>query len=247
MVKYAVLGVVQGLTEFLPVSSSGHLVIAQKALGISGEDLVLQLVLHLGTLCAVLVFLRGEIRSLLGDRRLMLLVLLTTLVTGAIGVLGRDFFAGLFSRFDLIAPQLAFTGVVLLLTGLVKAGSREKLGYRDAVIVGLAQALAIVPAISRSAMTIASLLFRKVDRKLCFTFSFLVFIPAVIGASLFEIRDMDAALRAGFPGLALGFAFSLASGMCALWLLRKLIVGRQFHYFGYYCLLLAFLVAFVFK
>lgn len=242
MIKHAFLGVVQGLTEFLPVSSSGHLVIAQRALGIGENGVALELVLHLGTLVAVCIFLRREIRSLFTDRKLAGLVLITTAVTGIIGIAGHKFFADLFSRPELIAQQLIFNGLVLLLTRWFVSGSRERLNAGDAVVTGVTQALAIIPAISRSGMTIAALLFRKVDRKLCFTFSFLVSIPAIIGASLFEFKEIGAVVQADFASLAVGFLFSLFSGMAALWLLRKLLVNNKFHYFGYYCLGLAALL-----
>lgn len=239
MIKYILLGITQGLTEFLPVSSSGHLVIVEKLLGMKFDDVALQLVLHLGTILAVVIFLRREILALLKDRRGIILVLVTTAITGVIGIAGKKFFAGLFERADLLAPQMAFTGIVLLSTGWVKAGDRVKLGFGDAVLVGLAQALAIVPAISRSGMTIAALLFRKVSRQQCFTFAFLISVPAVLGASLIECKDIGCAVGTGPSALAAGFVASLLSGLAALWLLRKIVISDKFHCFGYYCLALA--------
>ena len=239
MIKYAFLGIVQGLTEFFPVSSKGHLVFLQHAMGLRGEEIVLPLVLHAGTLVAVVFFLRKEIRRLFTDGRLALLVLTSTVITGIIGVAGEKFFKGLFLRPAVVAPGMIFTGIVLLSLRKRQAqATRETLGFRDAAAAGLAQALALVPGISRSGMTISALLWRKVDRETCFNYSFLISIPAVLGATLLESRHIKEAIRIDFVNLAVGFAFSLVFGLVALSLLKRVMAKDKFHWFGYYCLTL---------
>lgn len=238
MIKYAFLGIVQGLTEFFPVSSKGHLVFLQHALHMQGEEIVLPVVLHLGTLAAVIVFLRRELKQLFSDRQLLVLVLVPTLITALIGVAGKKFFEGLFLRPGVVAPGMIFTGLVLLFTRSRTASvtSRERIGLRDSVWAGLAQSLAIIPGISRSGMTISSLLLRKADKASAFTFSFLISVPAVLGASLLEFKDIRQAAHVDAFNLLIGFVFSLVSGIAALFLLKRMLARDKFHYFGYYCL-----------
>lgn len=241
MIKYIILGIIQGLTEFLPVSSSGHLVIAQKLLGMSGEEIAISVVLHLGTLFAVVAFFRKDILKLLRDIKLISLILLVTLITGTIGLLGKDFFESLFSSAKAVGFSFAFTGIVLLLTRKFMDAKRDKVGLRDAIILGFAQALAIIPGISRSGITISTLLFRKIDKQTCFKFSFLVSIPIILGATLLEARKVDLALRSDFINLVTGFIVSLFAGLLALWILKLVITRAKFYYFGYYCIALAIL------
>jgi undecaprenyl-diphosphatase len=237
MLKYAFLGMVQGLTEFFPVSSKGHLVFLQHALGMRGDEVVLPVVLHLGTLVAVTIFLRSEVKRLFIDRRLLLAVVLSTVVTGAIGLAGKRFFEGLFLRPAIVAPGMLFTGIVLLVFGRNRPDNkRTTVGFADAFWAGLAQSLALVPGVSRSGMTVSSLLLRKMDALTCFSFSFLISIPAVLGASLLELKGIRAAAHAGFFNLAIGFVFSLVFGLAALALVKRAMIRDKFHYFGYYCL-----------
>jgi undecaprenyl-diphosphatase len=239
MIKYILLGIVQGLTEFLPVSSSGHLVILQKILGMHDQEVAISVVLHLGTLLAVIIFFWKDILSLLKNFKLLILVAIVVAITGVIGVLGKDFFEGLFSSVKLVGLAWIFTGLLLISTKRITQLNRDKLEVKDALILGLTQGLAIVPGISRAGMTISTLFFRKINRSLAFTFSFLVSIPIVLGAAILEAKKLQVIPKSDIMNLGIGFIFSFLVGLLALLLLKLVIDKAKFHYFGYYCLLMA--------
>jgi undecaprenyl-diphosphatase len=239
MIKYIFLGIVQGLTEFLPVSSSGHLVVAQKILGIHSNELAVSVVLHLGTLLAIIIFFRRDILNLLRNPKLLGLAFVVVIITGIIGVLGKDFFERLFSSVKAVGVAWIFTGLILISTKKFIRLDREKLELKDALVLGLTQSLAIVPGISRSGITISTLFSRKIERKLAFTFSFLVSIPVILGAALLEARKIESAFHADVINLMAGFIFSFLTGILALVILKRVINNGKFYYFGYYCLFMA--------
>ena len=245
MLKYSLLGIVQGLTEFFPVSSSGHLVLLQRVFGFSGEEVTLSIVLHLGTLLAVTIFFFPDILKALRTPRLLFYIFVVTLITGIIGILAKDFFERLFSSIKFLPLAWFFTAGLLLATRKFMAGKREAVNFKDAVILGLTQAVAIVPGISRSGMTISTLLFRKLDTKNAFSFSFIVSLPVILGAALLEARKIDFAIKANPINLASGFIFSLLAGLVSLWILKKILIKAKFYYFAYYCLAVA-LITFIF-
>ena len=239
MLNYIILGVIQGLTEFFPVSSSAHLVIMQKILGLSGQELALSVVLHLGTALALILFFFKDILRLLRDLKSLSLILVVSIITGTIAIAGKDFFEGLFSSPKLVAVALIITGSILILTRKFMDAKRNNLGIQDAMILGLTQGIAIVPGISRSGITISTLLFRKIDRQTSFKFSFLASVPVILGAALLEAKKIDFALKIEPINFAVGFTFSLLSGIFSLWVLKKVLHKAKFHYFGYYCILIA--------
>ncbi|MDD4954075.1 MAG: undecaprenyl-diphosphate phosphatase [Candidatus Omnitrophica bacterium] len=236
MLKYITLGIIQGLTEFFPVSSSGHLVIMQRILGVSGEEVALSAFLHLGTVCALLLFFFRDILRIFKEAKTIFLILVVTVITGVIGLAGKNFFESLFSRPRAVAYSLIVTGIILILTRKVKDPKREKVNLKDACLLGLTQAIAIIPGISRSGITISTLLFRKIDREVAFKFSFLASIPAILGANLLEIKKIELSLT---PIWLAGFFASLLSGLLALFLLKRILQQAKFHYFGYYCIIVA--------
>lgn len=239
MVKYIFLGIAQGLTEFLPVSSSGHLVILQKILGIDANQIVISVVLHLGTLLAVVIFFWKDILNLLKNPRLLGLAFIVVVITGVIGVSGKDFFEGLFNSARAVGTAWLCTGLILIFTKKFVQLDRDKLKLKDAFVLGLAQSLAIVPGISRSGITISTLLYRGIERKLAFTFSFLVSIPVILGAAVLEARRIEVLPQGDIKNLAAGFIFSFFTGLLALLFLRLVINKAKFYYFGYYCLFMA--------
>lgn len=245
MIKYLFLGVIQGFTEFLPVSSSGHLVILQKLLAITDHQLAITVVLHLGTVLALLFFFFKDILKLLRNIKDIALILFITVITGIIGILGKDFFEGLFDSVKAVSFSLMVTGVVLLLTRKIRDNKKDKVGLKDALILGLAQGIAIIPGISRSGITISTLLFRKIESQLAFRFSFLAAIPAILGANLLEAKEIKSALNADFSNLAVGFISSFLSGLLALFLLKRILRMAKFYYFGYYCIITA-IISFIF-
>jgi len=242
-IKYAFLGAIQGLTEFLPVSSSAHLVIFQDILGVRQNQLLLDIILHLGTLLALIVFLFKDIRSLLKGK-IPLYILSATLLTALIVILGQDFFEGMFASAKKIILPLALTGIILLATKRFNKGSRKigKLRISDALWVGIVQGFSVIPGLSRSGITISTLLFRNVDGESAFKFSLLVSIPAILGAAIFKIGDFPNVSCIEYKYMIVGFFISFLSGLLALRVLLAVMRKARLHLFGYYCLALALIL-----
>jgi len=238
MVKYIFLGVVQGLTEFFPVSSSGHLVILDNIFGLGANALVLTVVLHLGTSLALIVFFFKDILQMLRSIKFITLIAITTVITGIIGLTFKDFFESLFNSPKLVACAMLVTAVILFLTRKFMMAKKDRVSVKDAAILGFTQAIAIIPGISRSGITISTLLFRKVDRDSAFRFSFLVSIPVVLGAALLEAKDIKFSMQSGCIA---GFIASFLAGLLALYILKSILHRAKFYYFGYYCVLVALL------
>ena len=239
MFKYIILGVVQGLTEFFPVSSSAHLVIVQKLLGIFEQRVFISVILHLGTTLALIVFFFKDIVAALHNRRALIFIAIAVFVTAAIGIPGKKFFESLFASSFVAALGLIFSGVILILTRRFTQAKRNNFNYKDAFVLGLAQGLAIVPGISRSGVTISTLLFRRLDKETSFRLSFIASIPVVLGAVLLKIKDINNFSNLNLQGLLAGFIFSFAFGIIALKILKAFLEQAKLHYFGYYCILLA--------
>lgn len=254
MLDLIVLGLVQGLTEFLPVSSTAHLLFVEHYLGIRRPGLVLEAVLHLGTAAAAIVLFWPDIVRLLraipllvrpshvrttqtGDRRMLLAVLWASAVTGVLGLAFAGPLERMFESVRGTAMQLMITGVILMVGR--QRGNRvaDSARTQDGLAIGVAQALAIIPGISRSATTIVaglSLGFRRVDAA---RLSFLVAIPAILGAAAFALKDAGSAVSFGFSPLALvvGALVAAVSGAGAIvWLLDVVRRGRL-AWFAAYC------------
>ncbi len=236
---FALLGIVQGLTEFFPVSSSGHLVVLQKLFGISVGGVTLSVALHLGTTLATIIFFFKDIIKVLHNIRLLKLIIIVTVITGIIGFTGNNFFTRLFELPRWMALFLSVTGIILLFTQKFKDNKRNDLNTKDALILGLAQGLAIIPGISRSGITVAALLWRKIDRETSFRFSFIASIPAVLGATILKAGDFTFAGTGELLSLATGSLFSFAVGLFSLWMFGLAMRKARLHYFGYYCILVA--------
>ena len=251
------LGVLQGLTEFLPVSSSGHLVIGQNLLGWKEPEILLDLALHMGTFAAVLWvfredvrrFVRGGLRfvlkggflgrrALVAEERLFFLVFVASIPTGLMGVFFRHWFEAAFGSLTAVAANLLVTGTFLWLTRYARPGrppqAERTASWTRAALVGVAQGVAIAPGISRSGATISAALFLGFDRDFAARFSFLLFIPAVGGAMLLELRHA-AAPAIGVAPTLLGVAASALTGWAALTVLLKVVRRGNFHVFAPYC------------
>ncbi len=229
------------MTEFLPVSSSAHLVILQKIFGISGQELAIPVTLHLGTTLALILFFFNDILEVLINKKMIFYIIIVTLITGIVGISGRVFFRPLFASVSLSALALMVTGIILLFTRLSVHTRRAVLNTKDAFALGITQALAIIPGISRSGITISGLLFRGIEKRLAFKFSFLASIPAVLGAFILEAKEASIILKGNFLNLFIGFIFSFFCGLFSLWVLRKILLKAKLHYFGYYCIIVAIL------
>jgi len=240
------LGLIQGLTEFFPVSSSGHLVLGQAVLGVRVEGILMEVLLHVGTALVVLFYYREKAFDLLRFRfdpernRYRIAIILGLVPTGFVGVFLKDRIADLFERPGPALIALAATGAFLLLTRLAPKGEKE-LTYRIAFLIGLAQAVAILPGISRSGATIAAALFLGMRRREAAEFSFLLSVPAILGAALLTAKDMGEEAAAGgvlLPALA-GAAVAILSGYLALRFLVGVVEAGKIDRFGWYCLALA--------
>ena len=259
-----ILGVIQGLTEFLPVSSSGHLEIAKYLLGDSsvGESsMVMTVVLHFATALSIVVvfriegldLLKGLLRFPQGNWRaneefqFSSKIFLSMVPAVIVGVLLEDQIEMLFgNQLHLVGLMLVVTGVLLMLADRVKK-SQKSVGFRDAVVIGIAQAIAILPGISRSGATISTSVLLSVDREKAARFSFLMVVPLIFGKIL---KDLVDAVRLGELIDSGGFEWSLIVGfMCAFltglvacrWMI-KLVKSSKLSYFSYYCFALAVLV-----
>jgi len=245
------LGVVQGLTEFLPVSSSGHLVIAQHFMSdFEQPGLLFDVVLHLGTLGAVLLYLRREVLLLLSGlkpgslgtagRRLIGLLVVGTIPAVIAAILFKDAIEASFEELSVVGVSLAATGVWLLATSRASNGTRtlDGLDTRDALFVGLCQSAALVPGISRSGSTIGAGLVRGVAHGTAARFSFLLSIPAIVGAAVFNLDDAVVVLGSAdvWFGYVAGFSTAFAIGYIAIGIVIKFLESQRFHLFGYYCL-----------
>lgn len=239
MIEYIILGIVQGLTEFLPVSSSGHLVILERVFGISTGQVTTSVILHLGTLLALCIFFFKDILGLFRHPRALWLIFIVTFITGIIGVSGKGFFEELFSLPKFVALSWIVTGIILILTSKFMQAKRHRVTLKDAFILGAAQGIAIIPGISRAGVTISTLLFRGVDRETSFHFSFLASIPAILGAAIVESRDINFVFQGEPKYFIAGFLFSLLAGLASLRILHTVIRKAKLHYFGYYCFLIA--------
>ncbi|MBU4304933.1 MAG: undecaprenyl-diphosphate phosphatase [Candidatus Omnitrophica bacterium] len=259
-VRFLFLAFVQGITEFLPVSSSGHLAIFQTMLGFKEPPLVFDIILHLATTLAVLIFLRKELALVCseslqafhglrkGERlgviwrkfpyyRMGVLVIVAFLPAATIGVLLHSLIEKMFASLMVVGISLLFTGTVLFMTKNVSSKKNiETMTSFDAVIVGIAQACAIVPGISRSGMTIAGGMFRKLDKNFAARFSFMLSIPTILAAAVYHLKNGIGDIFEGKKMiLMLSFLIAFVTGYAALAFLSRLISRAKFHYFSYYC------------
>lgn len=247
------LGILQGATEFLPVSSSGHLFIAQRLLGIREPELAFDLLLHLGTLVAVVIFLRTEIfeilsslfrkeRGLAGERwgrREILLLVVTTIPTGVIGLVFHDTVETGLSVWGVGVRYLLLTALLLMSNLRIRhKWDPERIEVWEAVAIGIIQGLAVFPGLSRSGSTITLALLLGIAPARSVKYSFLVSLPAILGASVVTLEKGVSVLPGILPS-ASGFLFSLLTGYLALLLVERLVKRGRFIRFAPYTLCLA--------
>ena len=261
-----IIGIVQGLTEFLPVSSSAHLVFAQKLLGVE-SSLAFDVFLHLGTLIAVLWFFRWDIIKMIkswwfsiGDilqgrfkegfkedpyKRLAWYVILATIPVGIVGVLFEDSIDSLFAGALYVPAFFLFvTGTILYLSQRMTSGNvnLNNISAKESLFMGLGQACAILPGLSRSGTTIAAGLTIGLEKEFAAKFSFILSIPAIFGAFIFQIKDMGSAMGANFLPIIIGFVASIIAGYLAIKWMLNLIQNRNLDIFSYYCWAISIIV-----
>jgi len=252
IIKAIFLGIVQGLTEFLPVSSSGHLVIFQHLFNINEPGVLFEITVHIGTLLAVIIYFRKDVYHLIASifqwgrgrredvrsyQRLLFYIIIATAVTGILGIAFQDFFESFFDSLLLVGFMLLITGLILFISDRVKNTSREDLTLWRSLVIGFAQSVAIIPGISRSGATISTAIFTKLTRDTAARFSFLISIPAILGAALLNIKGFSQVMKIDGIGISYligGLAAAIVSYFAIIFLIR-LIREAKLSYFSIYC------------
>ncbi len=270
-----IMGVVQGIAEFLPISSDGHLALMSNILHMKADTgLLFNVMLHFGTLVAVCIAFWKDILELIcegfhmiGDlsanawcyinqsgkqketgyrqvistpyRRFVLMVIVSTIPTGLIGVLCKDFIEGISNNILITGVCLIITGLCLTLADRTETGKKNEsdVSYTDAGILGVAQGFAIMPGLSRSGTTITAALLLGLDRNFAVKYSFIMSIPAILGAVVLEVKDfsMDMVTQNQLMNYMVGTVIAAAVGFFAIKTMLVLVRGKKFKYFAYYC------------
>ncbi len=258
IVESVLLGLLQGMTEFLPISSSGHLVLVETLLNYkASEYLFFDIVLHVATLLTVCIFFRKRLLRLLKalfsygkvgnpvdfrfERRFILAIFFSTFVTGILAFAFKDWLEAMRDHLPLVGIAFFLMGILLFVTRWHKTASNEIYNlpinlWLFALIMGLAQFVAICPGISRSGTTVAVALLLGVSRQYAIEYSFLMSIPAILGAALYELNHAE--WKIAFAPACAGFIVSLLSGIFYLWLLVWLVRKGKMYQFSWYLFLL---------
>ncbi len=255
-----ILGLIQGLAEFLPISSSGHLALLQQAFGISEDNvLIFAVLLHVGTLISVFICYWKDIWELILElgltfkdiftgkglrinerpvRKLGVMIIIATIPTGIIGILFNDFFDSLYNSIVPIGIGLIITGCLLVLAEKRNASNKRigEMRYLDALIVGTVQGIAICPGISRSGSTLFGSLMCNLDREFAVKFVFLMSIPSILGSAVLETPDALAQgmSMADFGPILVGMIVAAVSGLVAIKTMIKVVSNKKLNYFSYY-------------
>ena len=258
LISVIILAIIQGATEWLPVSSSGHLVLFSNLLNFEG-GLAFDVTLHLGTLLAVIIFfwkdLFGILKSLLRldfkteNGKLILLLIMASLPAVVIGFVFYDYFKQLFSSTDFLSWGIIITALLLFLGSFNFSFKKEKISYFDSFIMGIGQAIAIIPSISRSGSTIVFGFLRGIKEEKAARFSFLMSIPVIFGANIligFKELTKDTLTLEINSTLILGIIISFAVGILTIhWLMKSVFKNKKnLRYFALYCLLLGLYIQF---
>ena len=263
-----ILGLVQGLAEFLPISSSGHLALLQQWFGIDENKVLLfAVLLHVGTLISVFIVYWRDIAELIVElfltikdlctgkglrlqerpvRKLGIMIIVATIPTGVIGILFNDLFDSLYNSIIPIGIGLIITGFLLVMAERMGASNRgiEQMNFRNALFIGTVQGIAICPGISRSGSTLFGSLICNLDRKFAVKFVFLISIPSILGSAVMEA---PAALESGFDMVQLGpvlvgMIVAAVSGLIAIKTMIKIVSDKKLNYFSYYVWALGLIV-----
>jgi len=249
LIKTIILGIIQGLTEWLPISSTGHLKLAEHFLRLQ-VPILFDVTLHIGTLIVILFFFRKDIKNILSafaqfdfkteDGKLIPLIIVGTIPTAVIGVVFGEPIESTFQTTLPIATAFILCGIILYSTKDRKEKA-DSITYLTAIIIGIAQGIAIIPGISRSGATIAAALLLGIKREKAFKFSFLLSIPAIIGAlglTLYTQFNKLITVELGWTEIFAGMTVAMLVGYFALRILWKILLKEKFHFFAFYCWLL---------
>ena len=258
IIQAIIIGIVQGLTEFLPISSSAHLVFIQHILNVE-QTLSFDVLLHLGTLLAVFGYFIKDIIAMLkaffgsiadifkgqfkngikedSYKKLAWMVLIGTIPVGLVGVIFEDVVEATFKSLMIPGILLIVTGVLLYVSQRINVENKnvEDMGLKETIIVGISQGLAILPGLSRSGTTISAGLLAGLNKEFAARFSFLLSIPAILGATLIQLHNISLGFDSNMSAYILGFIAAAISGYLAISLLLKLIKEKNLDGFAYYC------------
>jgi undecaprenyl-diphosphatase len=240
-VKFILFGILQGLTEFLPISSSGHLYILKKIVKLNQNLLPFFVLLHLATFFAIILYFRKEIPSFF-SKKIITHIFIITAISGAVAFIIKYLFIHAFD-YKLFISFCFFINAIVLLR--IKEGSQRKrniddINIKDSIILGILQGIAVLPGISRSGITISTLLERRFTEKETFKFSFIMGLPIILIAFLAEINELTKIKILPFH-MSLGFLSAFLGGIIALGMVKKTVIKEKFRNFGYYSLLISLL------
>lgn len=228
------LGILQGATEFLPVSSSGHLVIVQHFLpNFSQPGVLFDALLHAGTMFAILVYFRKQLLTL--DRKMLTLLLVGTIPAAVVGLLFSDFVEGLFTSIRVVGLALIVTGVMNWMVDKVDKTQKSKLSIKNALVIGAFQAVALIPGISRSGSTIFGGVAQGIKRQEAAVFSFLLSVPAVAGAVFLQVVKFGVSAQLNAANYLLGMLAAFLVGYFSISILMRVLVAKRFRIFAVYC------------
>jgi len=248
ILKSIILGIVQGVTEFLPVSSSGHLELAKFIMGnelVGEESLLLTVILHFGTALATIFVFRKDIQTIIqglftkevgSSRPFAYKILLSMVPAAIIGIAFEDLIETFFNnKIGFVCAMLIFTAILLLLASRARYSTKE-VGYKEAIIIGIAQAVAILPGISRSGATIATSMLIGVDKAQAARFSFLMVVPLIFGKMAKDLIDGDFSTMSASPvALVLGFIAAFLTGVVSCNWMITIVKSSKLQYFSIYC------------
>ena len=246
-----ILGIIQGLTEFLPISSSGHLVLAQSILGIEQPGNEFEVLVHIGTLISILVVFKNDIKKLLfsldskKNQKFIFFLIIGTIPAIVIGLGFKDFIESFFDNLFVVGVALIFTGIILYCTSYLTNKNKKNHSILTSSLIGCAQAVAIIPGISRSGMTISLALFLGFSSKEAARFSFLLAIPVISGAGILTSLNIKEANEVSFLIGIIGIVTSFLVGFIALKWLLVLLEKGNIYYFGLYCLTIGLITIFI--
>ncbi len=241
-----ILGIIQGLTEFLPISSSGHLVLAQHFLGFEMEGILFEITLHLGTLLSILIYYQKElkdicIKAINGDvekKKYVFYLFISFIPIAFIGLFYSNFIESLFIP-SIVILALFFNGLIIATTFFIRRKSVKKITFLIAVFIGVSQVFALMPGISRSGVTISTALLLGVMHNEAAKFSFLLAIPGLLGAGFFQIINIDISSNISLISLMIGFISAATTGYFVINFLLQLISKGKFYYFSFYCIFIS--------
>ena len=250
-IKIIILGVIQGITEFLPISSSGHIVLFEHFFNMNKNNIVFEVVLHFGTLLSILIFFRKDIYSLLrgilnydnDSLKYGFYILVGTIPIVIVSLLAKNVITSIF-YIQILMYTYIVNAIILFIIKNIN-GNKKVVSMKLALAMGLAQIFALLPGISRAGITICTGLILGYQQREVAKFSFFMAIPALIGAMIFELDSIINSTNQDFLILILGFMSSMISGLLVLGLLFKILQTNRLWMFSYYCILIWLLILFI--